>query len=76
MPDLTQNIGLKKPLYNETADIGVINENMDTIDSLAGVGRTTETVKKNADDIGNIAAQMAELTDDIEVVKFRNYMEV
>lgn len=33
MPDLTQNIGLKKPLDNETADISVINNNMDTIDA-------------------------------------------
>lgn len=132
MPDLTQNIGLKKPLNNETADIEVINENMDVIDAeitkkvsstqdgrmskedkqkldtieegstnyqhpathpatiitedvehrfvsdeqifdwnskveqgdidaLAGIGRTEETVKKNADDIGDLATQMAEL---------------
>lgn len=32
MPELTTNLGLKKPLGNETADIAVINENMDTID--------------------------------------------
>ena len=29
----TENIGLKKPGYNDEADIAVINENMDTIDA-------------------------------------------
>lgn len=33
MPDLTPNIGLKKPTDNEYADIAVINENMDTLDA-------------------------------------------
>ncbi|TCZ70960.1 hypothetical protein E0485_23010 [Paenibacillus albiflavus] len=32
MPNLTPNIGLKKPLDNEAGDIAVINENMDKID--------------------------------------------
>ncbi|WP_129599812.1 hypothetical protein [Anaerophilus nitritogenes] len=32
MPELTRNIKLKKPLDHETADIKVINENMDKID--------------------------------------------
>lgn len=32
------------------------------IDSLAGEGRTTETVKKNADDISNLDLKMSELT--------------
>lgn len=62
MPDLTQNLGLKKPLDNENADIEVINGNMDVIDSLAGEGRTTETVKKNADDISSLDLKMSELT--------------
>ncbi|WP_053955092.1 hypothetical protein [Inediibacterium massiliense] len=33
MPELTRNIKLKKPLDHETADIKVINENMDKIDN-------------------------------------------
>lgn len=32
MPNLTTRLSLKKPLENETADINVINENMDNID--------------------------------------------
>lgn len=32
MPNLTPNLGLKKPLDNEAGDIAVINENMDKID--------------------------------------------
>jgi hypothetical protein len=37
MPNQTTNYGLIKPLDNETADIGVINQNMDTIDSQLNV---------------------------------------
>ncbi|WCK55440.1 tail fiber domain-containing protein [Aneurinibacillus sp. Ricciae_BoGa-3] len=33
MPDLTPNIGLKMPLDTETADISIVNENMDIIDT-------------------------------------------
>ena len=33
MPIQTPNLALKKPQPNETADIAVINENMDTIDA-------------------------------------------
>lgn len=33
MPTLTPNLGLKKPQLNETADIAVLNENMDVIDA-------------------------------------------
>ncbi len=37
MPELTQNLGLKKPLLDEAADIEVINENMDKIDEAVGI---------------------------------------
>ncbi len=37
MPELTQNLGLKKPLLDEAADIEVINENMDKIDEAIGI---------------------------------------
>jgi len=33
MPETTPKYGLKKPLINETADISVLNENMDKIDT-------------------------------------------
>ena len=33
MPELTQNLKLKKPLPTEKIDIGVINENMDKVDN-------------------------------------------
>ena len=33
MATQTTNYGLTKPSYNETADIGVINSNMDIIDA-------------------------------------------
>lgn len=71
----TLNYNLKKPKPTDKVKIQDINENMDIIDveinkkaekaqinSLAGTGRTTETVKKNADDIGNLSEEMAELT--------------
>lgn len=57
MATYTTNLNLKKPAYADPADIADINANMDTIDSLAGTGRTTETVKGNADDL---ATHMAE----------------
>ena len=33
MATQTTNYGLKKPSYSDTADIGVINSNMDVIDA-------------------------------------------
>jgi len=36
MPEMTPHISLKKPLESETADISVINDNMDRIDSAFG----------------------------------------
>lgn len=36
MPDLTEKLKLKKPRLNEAADIQVINENMDTLDTVVG----------------------------------------
>lgn len=59
----TTNLNLKKPDLTDYVDIGDVNENMDVIDAelksirsddiqaLAGTGRTTETVKGNADAI-------------------------
>lgn len=71
----TPNYNLKKPKPTDKINIQDINENMDIIDaeinkkaeqididSLAGVGRTAETVKKNAEDIENLSEGMTELT--------------
>lgn len=41
----------------------------DLVNDLAGAGRTAETVKKNADGIGNISAQITDLANDINEVK-------
>jgi hypothetical protein len=67
MSDLTTNLQLKKPLDNETADIAVINENMDKIDTAVAAKETpagaqtkvnalagagnTKTVKEVADEV-------------------------
>lgn len=60
MPDLTQNIGLKKPLDNETADISVINENMDIIDAEI-------TRKASSTEDGRISKEDKDKLDGIEV---------
>lgn len=38
----------------------------DLVNDLAGVGRTEETVKKNAEDIGSLSTQMADLTEELD----------
>ncbi|WP_207707346.1 tail fiber protein [Crassaminicella thermophila] len=51
MPDLTTNIGLKKPAGNETADIDMINENMDIIDAeVAKKASATEDGRMSKED--------------------------
>lgn len=45
MAKSTTNFNLQKPLDNETADIAVINENMDKID---------QALKENADELINV----------------------
>lgn len=46
MATTTSNLGLVKPAYNETADVAVINSNMDTVDAFAGtvVKKTAQTL--------------------------------
>jgi len=34
LPKTTENYGFKKPLYNENADVAVLNENMDALDEI------------------------------------------
>lgn len=47
MPEYTANYNLIKPGYDETADIKVINENMDTLDTaIKAVEDKAETVSK------------------------------
>ena len=48
MPEMTPHTGLKKPLESETADITVINENMDKIDSALGDLAGVPTTAKDA----------------------------
>jgi len=50
MPEYTANYNLIKPGYDETADIKVINENMDTIDG---------KLKENADGLSTHVAAAA-----------------
>lgn len=76
MPDITPNLGLKKPLGNETVSRTAYNENLELLDqnaakvvdlaNLAGAGRTTETVKGNADDI---AAHFTDKIPHIDALK-------
>jgi len=48
MPEMTQHNGLKKPLASESADISVINDNMDMIDSALGDLSSVPTAAKDA----------------------------
>ncbi len=50
MPEYTANYNLIKPQYDETADIKVINENMDTIDG---------KLKENADGLSTHSSKAA-----------------
>ncbi len=50
MSNLTANLGLTKPLENETADIAVINGNMDLIDKAVG----DTTILKTAEGSGTV----------------------
>jgi hypothetical protein len=50
MPEYTANYNLIKPGYDETADIKVINENMDTIDG---------KLKENADGLSTHSSKAA-----------------
>ncbi len=62
MPEMTPHIGLKKPLATETADISVINDNMDMIDLALGDLSTVPTTAKDA------AGAIAELHSEIEAI--------
>lgn len=75
MASNTPNLGLykKNPATdgNDTFNIQtMLNENWDRIDSLAGPGRTTETVKGVADALARHEAEFEELKG------FLNYMPV
>lgn len=53
MPDLTEKLKLKKPRLNEAADIQVINENMDTLDT--AVGQVEDKVIKVEKELENLS---------------------
>ncbi|RED86222.1 hypothetical protein [Cohnella phaseoli] len=64
MPEITPHIGLKKPLASETADISVINDNMDTIDSALGDLSAVPTAAKDA---AGAITELHEAIKDIDV---------
>lgn len=63
MATQTTNYGLTKPSYNETADIGVINSNMDIIDA---------KMKENADNVSTLATEGDEIDNGLNSL-FRYY---
>lgn len=63
MATQTTNYGLTKPSYNETADIGVINSNMDIIDA---------KIKENADYVSTLATEVDEIDNGLNSL-FRYY---
>lgn len=66
MATQTTNYGLTKPSYNETADIGVINSNMDIIDA---------KIKENADNVSTLATEVDEIDNGLNSL-FRYYVGV
>ncbi|WP_217362243.1 hypothetical protein [Cohnella herbarum] len=62
MAETTPNIGLKKPLENESADINIINGNMDKIDQVLGSMPSVLTAAKN------VAGAIDELHADLEAL--------
>ena len=57
MATQTTNLNLTKPVYSETADIAVLNENFDKIDEYAGnndqeIASTNQVIAKVQDEIG------------------------
>lgn len=59
MPSTTPNLGLVKPLDNETADIQVINENMDVIDQAFGnINFPVTSVNEKSGDVVLTAADV------------------
>lgn len=63
MATQTTNYGLTKPSYNETADIGVINSNMDIIDA---------KIKENADNVSTLVTEVDEIDNGLNSL-FRYY---
>ncbi|MCP1355098.1 hypothetical protein [Aneurinibacillus migulanus] len=73
MPDLTPNMGLEKPLDNETADIQVINSNMDKIDTAFAdsAGKSQEII----DLIGKNNAPAGTTTLFARLTQLANYVD-
>ncbi|MFE4201134.1 hypothetical protein [Aneurinibacillus aneurinilyticus] len=73
MPDLTPNMGLEKPLDNETADIQVINNNMDKIDTAFAdsAGKSQEII----DLIGKNNAPAGTTTLFARLTQLANYVD-
>ena len=76
MATQTTNYGLTKPSYNETADIGVINSNMDIIDAKmkaienkAGGGGTSVTVDSELSTTSENPVQNKVITEQVSGLK-------
>ena len=63
MATQTEKLGLLKPTYDEPADIAVINENMDKIDT--GFAQNETAINKNASDISALDTRVTENTTNI-----------
>ena len=59
MATLTPNYGFTKPAYDEAADVGVINDNMDAIDT--ALDATDTNVATNASDIDDLEDALGNL---------------
>lgn len=73
MPDLTPNMGLEKPLDNETADIQVINSNMDKID--VAFADSTGKSQEIIDLIGKNNASAGTTTLFARLTQLANYVD-
>ena len=54
MASQTTNIGLVKPAYSESADVSILNTNMDTIDAAFGSSFSNKSVRQELDDQSNV----------------------
>lgn len=59
MATLTPNYGFTKPAYDEAADVGVINDNMDAIDT--ALDATDDNVADNASDIATLQSALGQV---------------
>lgn len=64
MATTTENLGLKNPSYEETADIGVINDNMEIIDKAYG------GLKGDLNNLNGVTTKMVKSVNILDISKF------